>query len=55
MINFNEFEEIFRLGGGPGLIDDGTPKMLKKSRKPESISLIEPNRLRNCGMYNVFK
>ncbi|XP_076094984.1 formin-like protein 3 isoform X3 [Mytilus galloprovincialis] len=50
VINFNEFEEIFRLGGGPGLVDDGTPKMLKKSRKPESISLIDGNRLRNCAI-----
>ena len=50
VINFNEFEEIFRLGGGPGRVDDGTPKMQKKSRKIEQISLLEANRLRNCAI-----
>ena len=54
MINFNEFEEIFRLGGGPGRVDDGTPKMPKKSRKIEQISLLEANRLRNCGRCHIF-
>lgn len=55
MIDFVEFEEIFKLGYHGGFRDDdGTPKMLRKSRKPESISLLEPNRLRNCGMFTTF-
>lgn len=54
MIDFIEFEEIFKLGYLGGFRDDdGTPKMQRKSRKPESISLLEPNRLRNCGMFTT--
>ena len=49
VIDFTEFEEIFKLGTG-GLLgsDDGTPKTMKR-RKPEAISLLEANRLRNVG------
>ncbi|XP_033762894.1 formin-like protein isoform X1 [Pecten maximus] len=51
VIDFNEFEEMFRLSTGPLRgDDDGTPKLLKKLRKPESISLLEPNRLRNVAI-----
>ncbi|KAK3108690.1 hypothetical protein FSP39_013484 [Pinctada imbricata] len=50
VIDFTEFEEIFKLGTG-GLLgaDDGTPKTMKR-RKPEAISLLEPNRLRNVAI-----
>ena len=48
MIDFYDFEETFKLGvlglkGG-----DTTPKTMKR-KKPESISLLEPNRVRNVG------
>ena len=48
MIDFVEFEETFKLGmlglkGG-----DTTPKTLKR-KKPETITLLEPNRVRNVG------
>ena len=48
MIDFNNFEETFKLGvlglkGG-----DTTPKTMKR-KKPETISLLEPNRIRNVG------
>lgn len=56
IIDFNEFEDIFRLGpAGPlASAGDGTPKTLKKNKKPETISLLEPNRLRNVGKVVVF-
>lgn len=52
MINFNEFEETFKLGliglkGG-----DTTPKTMKR-KKPESVTLLEPNRVRNVGECSV--
>ncbi|OWF39429.1 formin-like protein CG32138 isoform X3 [Mizuhopecten yessoensis] len=51
VIDFNEFEEMFRLSTGPLRgDDDSTPKLLKKLRKPESVSLLEPNRLRNVAI-----
>ena len=48
VIDFYDFEETFKLGvlglkGG-----DTTPKTMKR-KKPESISLLEPNRVRNVG------
>lgn len=51
MIDFNEFEEVFRLGpAGPlAASENGTPKALKKNKKPETVTLLEPNRLRNVG------
>lgn len=51
LIDFIEFEETFRLGpaGAFHLSENGTPKALKKSKKQETISLLEPNRLRNVG------
>ena len=50
MIDFNEFEEVFRLGpAGPlHASENGTPKAFKKHKK-EAVSLLEPNRLRNVG------
>ena len=50
MIDFNEFEDVFRLGpAGPlHASENGTPKALKKHKK-EAVSLLEPNRLRNVG------
>lgn len=53
VIDFQEFEELFRLGpAGPFSRDpsEGTPKLLKKLKKPENISLLEPNRLRNVAI-----
>ncbi|BFZ01227.1 hypothetical protein BsWGS_04266 [Bradybaena similaris] len=52
VIDFNEFEDIFRLGtAGPlSLAGDGTPKTLKRNKKAETISLLEPNRLRNVAI-----
>ncbi|KAK7009256.1 formin-like protein [Biomphalaria glabrata] len=52
VIDFNEFEDIFRLGPSGALVGgaDGTPKMLKKNKKPETISLLEANRLRNVAI-----
>lgn len=53
IIDFGEFEDIFRLGpAGPlAAAGDGTPKMPKKNKKPETVSLLEPNRLRNVGEF----
>lgn len=53
VIDFQEFEELFRLGpAGPFSRDpaEGTPRLLKKLKKPENISLLEPNRLRNVAI-----
>ncbi|XP_005091796.1 formin-like protein isoform X2 [Aplysia californica] len=52
VIDFNEFEDMFRLGpAGPlAASGDGTPKMLKKNKKPETISLLDANRLRNVAI-----
>ncbi|KAK6165836.1 hypothetical protein SNE40_022673 [Patella caerulea] len=52
VIDFLEFEEIFRLGpAGPmRTSENGTPKLLKKNRVPQTISLLEPNRLRNIAI-----
>ena len=52
VIDFVDFEETFKLGvlglkGG-----DTTPKTMKR-KKPESISLLEPNRVRNVGKLAV--
>ena len=54
VIDFNEFENVFRLGpAGPlHASENGTPKALKKHKK-EAISLLEPNRLRNVGEYQA--
>lgn len=49
VIDFNEFEETFKLGVLGGLKGgDTTPKTLKK--KKESITLLEPNRVRNVAI-----
>ncbi|XP_052770325.1 formin-like protein isoform X2 [Mya arenaria] len=50
VIDFNEFEETFKLGVIGGLKGgDTTPKTLKR-KKPESITLLEPNRMRNVAI-----
>ena len=55
LIDFYKFEELFRLGNLNLNHDDevdGTPQNQRKmSRKIETISLLEPNRLRNVGEY----
>ncbi len=51
VIDFYRFEETFRLGH-PSISEDdidGTPKSSRKSKRPETVSLLEPNRLRNVG------
>lgn len=54
-MDLNRFEEIFRLGRvavGDDDVDGGTPRMERRfSRRPETVSLLEPNRLRNVGKY----
>ncbi|ESP01673.1 hypothetical protein LOTGIDRAFT_139357 [Lottia gigantea] len=52
VIDFLEFEEIFRLGpAGPiRSSENGTPKLGKKNKVPQTISLLEPNRLRNIAI-----
>ena len=50
VIDFNEFEDVFRLGpAGPlHATGRGSPKSTKKHKK-EAVSLLEANRLRNVG------
>lgn len=51
VIDFYRFEETFRLGH-PSISEDdveGTPKSHRRSKRPETISLLETNRLRNVG------
>lgn len=50
MIDFVDFEETFKLGCFGLKGGDTTPKTMKK-KKAESISLLEPNRIRNVGKY----
>ena len=53
MIDFDEFEALFKLGN-LSLNDDlseGTPRTQRK-KKPEAVSLLDPNRLRNVGKYS---
>lgn len=55
-MDLNRFEEIFRLGRVAVGDDeaDGTPRMERRfSRRPETVSLLEPNRLRNVGKYVI--
>lgn len=56
-MDLNRFEEIFRLGRvavGDDEVDGGTPRMERRfSRRPETVSLLEPNRLRNVGKYVI--
>ena len=53
MIDFPRFEEEFKLGGGEVATEDvvdGTPTFSRRSSKrPEMVSLLDPNRLRNVG------
>lgn len=53
VIDFHKFEEVFKLGNLALVYDetDGTPKSERRfSRKPEALSLLEPNRLRNVAI-----
>ena len=43
-----DFEETFKLGSFGLKGGDTTPKTMRK-KKPESITLLEPNRVRNVG------
>ena len=43
-----DFEETFKLGRFGLMGGDTTPKTMRK-KKPESITLLEPNRVRNVG------
>ncbi|XP_078320987.1 formin-like protein 3 isoform X3 [Crassostrea virginica] len=49
VINFNEFEEVFKLGAGLMGAEDMKGETMKK-KKAESVSLMEPNRLRNVAI-----
>lgn len=49
VINFFEFEEVFKLGAGLIGTDDVKGETMKK-KKAESVSLMEPNRLRNVAI-----
>ena len=53
MIDFPRFEEEFKLGGGEVATDDmadGTPTFSRRaSKRPETVSLLDPNRIRNVG------
>lgn len=53
VMDLSKFEEIFRLGRatmGDDDVDGGTPRSERRfSRRPETISLLDPNRLRNVG------
>ena len=51
VINFNEFEEVFKLGAGLMGAEDMKGETMKK-KKAESVSLMEPNRLRNVGEFS---
>ena len=55
LIDFYRFEEVFKLGTSLQADDrDGTPKTMRKmSKRPETISLLEANRLRNVGQYRL--
>ena len=56
MIDFYRFEETFRLGH-PSISEDdidGTPRASRRSKRPETISLLEPNRLRNVGKISLY-
>ncbi|XP_064648618.1 formin-like protein isoform X3 [Lineus longissimus] len=51
-INFNHFEDSFRIGGA--IMDndevDNTPRTMRRSRKPSLMSLLEPQRTRNVAI-----
>jgi hypothetical protein len=51
LINFNDFEDSFRIGGSIVGTDevDNTPRTLRRSRKPSCVSLLESQRTRNVG------
>ena len=52
VIDFPRFEDEFKLGGGEVIEDmtDGTPTSVRRaSKRPETVSLLDPNRLRNVG------
>nr|XP_034308777.1 formin-like protein 3 isoform X8 [Crassostrea gigas] len=49
VIDFFEFEEVFKLGAGLIGTDDVKGETMKK-KKAESVSLMEPNRLRNVAI-----
>ena len=58
-IDFNEFEERFKIGVGGGLTSGGNSEVdgtlqsypSKRFKKPECVSLLEHTRLRNIGKF----
>ncbi|KAK2180878.1 hypothetical protein NP493_421g02041 [Ridgeia piscesae] len=54
VIDFPRFEEEFKLGGGEVASDDmadGTPTFSRRaSKRPETVSLLDPNRIRNVAI-----
>ena len=58
VIDFYRFEEVFHLGSLAGGklgqdFTDSTPSQSRKSKRIEHISLLDTNRLRNCGMCGI--
>lgn len=63
VIDFAEFEEMFKLPGSGGVVmtngnnevDGLTSQPSKRFKKPETVSLLEHTRLRNIGEQHFFK
>lgn len=60
IIDFSEFEEVFKLPGSGTVMTNGTHEVdglttqpSKRFKKPETISLLEHTRLRNIGVYRA--
>ena len=57
VINFKDFEELFKLGQSGGVspanseIDGTNTNASKRYKKPELTSLLDHNRLRNIGKF----
>lgn len=63
VIDFAEFEEMFKLPGSGGVVmtngthdvDGLTSQPSKRFKKPETVSLLEHTRLRNIGECSTYK
>jgi hypothetical protein len=53
VIDFLEFEEVFKLGAGLIGAEEMKADSTMKKKRTESVSLMEPNRLRNVGEYSL--
>lgn len=54
-IDFGRFEQLFKLSSAASHDEhDGSPTLGRTfKRKPEAVSLLEPQRLRNVGKYSL--